>query len=94
MALTVPKAFELDIRPLPVPLRVPAVLHTLRNLAVPEALDIVADTDPRSLHAQLRAAAPGHYSLNYLENGPTRWRVRITRLRGESGCCGSCGSGL
>ena len=91
MPLTIPRAFELDLRPLPVPLRVPAVLHTLRNLAAPEALDVVADSDPRSLHAQLRAEAQGHYSLNYIENGPAVWRLRITRLPAAATCCGACG---
>jgi uncharacterized protein (DUF2249 family) len=94
MAPTVPTATELDIRPLPVPLRVPAILHTLRNLATLEALDVVADADPRGLQAQLRAEAPGRYSLNCLEKGPTRWRIRIIRQRADSGCCGSCDSGI
>ena len=91
MPLTIPTAFELDLRPLPVPLRVPAVLHTLRHLGAPEALDVVAEIDPRQLHAQLRAEAPGRYSLNYIENGPAVWRLRITRLTAEASCCGACG---
>ena len=89
MTLTIPQAFELDIRAVPAHERFATVLRTLRSLPS-QALDVIANVDPRALHAQFLAETPGRFSLNYLENGPERWRLRIRR-RADTTCCGACG---
>jgi uncharacterized protein (DUF2249 family) len=89
-----PAAFEVDLRPLLPDERLDAVLCALRCLGAADALDVVADSNPRALHAWLLDEAPGRFSLNYIENGPGLWRLRIARRHArhnESVCCGSCG---
>ena len=89
-----PAAFEVDLRPLLPEERLDAVLCALRCLRATDALDVVTDTNPRAVHAWLVEEAPGRFSLNYIENGPECWRLRIARRNArhvESDCCGSCG---
>lgn len=38
---------------------------------------LVADHDPRGIGYMLRAERPGATSWDVLEDGPTRWQVRI-----------------
>ncbi len=89
-----PAACELDIRHLPAEASFVAVLRRLLSLDPAESLDVVAAADPRALHERFLAEAPGRFSLNYIENGPERWRLRIARRpasHGAGSCCGSCG---
>jgi uncharacterized protein (DUF2249 family) len=89
-----PAAFEVDLRPILPGDRLDAVVCALRCLGATDSLDIVADADPRALHAWLVDEAPGRFSLNYIENGPQLWRLRIARRPArhvDAVCCGSCG---
>lgn len=48
-------------------------------LAVGGSFVLVADHDPRGINYMLRAERPGTTSWDVLEDGPTRWQVRIGR---------------
>ncbi|MBU6260658.1 MAG: DUF2249 domain-containing protein [Burkholderiales bacterium] len=57
-----------------------------------QALELVADHDPRPLRAQFEARSPRGFDWSYLEAGPALWRLQITRLAAGGSCCsgGAC----
>ncbi len=70
----------LDVRPIPPRDKHPAVFKTFDALAPGEAFVLVNDHDPRPLRHQLEATRRGAFEWEYLETGPTVWRVRIGRV--------------
>ena len=46
---------------------------------------LIADHDPIGLCYMLDAERPGMMSWQPLEQGPTTWRVRLTRVSASSG---------
>ena len=69
----------LDVRALPPPRRHELIFTRLAELPEGDTLTLVNDHDPKPLHYQLEATQPGHFSWDYLEQGPQSWRVRIGR---------------
>ena len=55
-----------------------------------QSLIVVNDHDPRPLLRQFQEKRPEQFRDEYLEAGPSVWRVKITRTKKE-GCCGFCG---
>lgn len=93
MTTSLPRT-AIDVRLIPPPQRHATIFAAFRSLGVGEAFDIVNDHDPRPLHQQFQAQAPGQFSWEYVESGPTRWQVSIRKLaRGHASgnCCGQCG---
>ena len=86
---------QIDVRTIPPRDRHPLIFSTFRQLAAGQAMELVNDHDPRPLYYQFNAQAPGQFSWDYLESGPERWRVAITRTQDgpaeEAGSC--CGGG-
>lgn len=74
-----PENHELDLRPLPPPVRHGVVFQCFDALATGESLVVVNDHDPAPLLQQFRFARPGEADHAYLERGPETWRVRIAR---------------
>lgn len=70
----------LDVRALPPPLRHQLIFSKLDELHAGAAITLVNDHDPKPLRYQLEATEPGHFSWDYLEQGPDAWRVRIARI--------------
>jgi uncharacterized protein (DUF2249 family)/hemerythrin-like domain-containing protein len=70
---------ELDLRRLPPEMRHGLVFQCFDALKTGEALLIVNDHDPHPLLQQFRFARPGESGYEYLERGPTDWKVRIDR---------------
>lgn len=70
----------LDVRELPPPRRHQLIFGRLEELGRGAALTLVNDHDPKPLRYQLEATEPGHFSWDYLEQGPDQWRVRIARI--------------
>jgi uncharacterized protein (DUF2249 family) len=84
----------IDLRTIAPGDRHPLIFSTFQALAVGEALELVSDHEPRPLLAQFEARAPGQYSWDPVERGPSVWRVRIARRAealGRNSCCGACG---
>ena len=69
----------LDVRSEPPIRRHGLIFETFDALAVGAAFVLVNDHDPKPLYYQLEATQPGHFSWDYLEQGPEAWRVRIVR---------------
>ena len=90
-------ASRIDVRTIAPRDRHPLIFSTFNALAAGQALELVNDHDPRPLYYQFNAQAPGQFAWEYLETGPERWRVAITRTQagpgadGGSCCGGGCG---
>lgn len=76
---------ELDVRGVNPPERHPRIFGTFTGLAPGESFVLVNDHDPKALYYQFQAELTGQFSWEYLEQGPTTWRVRIGKHRSESG---------
>jgi uncharacterized protein (DUF2249 family) len=59
------------------------IFTTFDALADGAGFVLVNDHDPKPLRYQFEAQHAGAYSWDYLEAGPTVWRVRIARLAGQ-----------
>lgn len=69
----------LDVRTEP-PSRRHVVIFEMFEALVPGAgFELVNDHDPKPLYYQLAAEQPGAFTWDYVETGPTVWRVRIGR---------------
>ena len=81
-ALTEGPVVELD--KLPGERGADAALARLLRLEPTERVEVSASGDPSPLWRRLVASDPGGYGIEYLERGPKRWRVEITRRAAHS----------
>ncbi len=72
-------SMELDVRVIPPREKHPAIFGTFDGLAPGEAFTLLNDHDPFPLRHQFDATRAGLFAWEYLEQGPTTWRVRISR---------------
>lgn len=83
-----------DVRVLEPRFRHSHIFSTFGALDDGQAIELVNDHDPLPLYAQFQAQWPDGFAWNYLEEGPSVWRVAITKVptfKGHaSGCCGGC----
>lgn len=70
---------NLDVRDEPPARRHTLIFDTYEALAAGEAFVLVNDHDPKPLRYQFEAEHTGQFEWEYLEEGPTIWRVRIGR---------------
>jgi uncharacterized protein (DUF2249 family) len=70
-------ADEVDVRDVPKPQRHPMIFQRFSKLAVGEAFVLINGHDPRHLHDEFERDYPRRYSWDYVETGPTEWRIRI-----------------
>jgi osmotically inducible protein OsmC len=70
---------ELDVRSLPPAQRHQLIFSTLDRLEAGRAVTLVNDHDPLPLRYQLEATREDAYTWEYLEQGPTTWKVKIER---------------
>ena len=87
-----------DVRALAPQFRHSHIFSTFGALDEGQAIELVNDHDPKPLYAQFQAQWPNRFAWNYLEEGPSLWRVAITKVQpfdvhASGGCCGSCGGG-
>lgn len=73
------QAGDLDVRPLPPALRHEKIFAMVALLAPGDSFVLANDHDPKPLRYQLDAEQPGQISWQYLDQGPTLWRVQIGR---------------
>lgn len=69
----------LDIRPIHPSERHPLIFERFEALAPGEGFILVNDHDPKPLFYQFQAERAGTFTWEYLEEGPSAWRVRIGR---------------
>lgn len=68
-----------DVRALPPAERHPLIFGRFAALPVGQAFVLVNDHDPKPLFYQFKFEYEGQFTWDYLEQGPTVWRVRIGR---------------
>lgn len=69
----------LDVRTLPHAQRHATIFELLPRLRPDQALVLTVDHDPQPLRYQLQALHDGAFAWEYLERGPTLWRVAVRR---------------
>lgn len=69
----------LDVRTIAPRERHPRIFEIFDALDPGAAFELVNDHDPKPLYYQFQAERAGAVAWTYLEQGPERWRVRITR---------------
>ncbi|MCC6241152.1 MAG: DUF2249 domain-containing protein [Phycisphaerales bacterium] len=67
----------IDVRTMPPMHRHSTIFQTYNALTAGQAFELVNDHDPKPLYYQFAAEHQGQFSWEYLEQGPTTWRVRI-----------------
>ena len=67
-----------DVREIPPKNRHPLIFQTFDALEEGEAFELVNDHDPKPLYYQFLHERPDQFAWEYLEQGPTIWRVAIT----------------
>lgn len=72
----------LDVRVIPPREKHPAIFETFDDLAEGESFILVNDHDPLPLRYQFQFEREGLFGWKYLEQGPTVWRVEISRKEG------------
>ncbi len=74
-------ADEIDLRSLPAAQRHRNVLRNARALTVGTSFVFVTDRDPEPFYYQLQTQHRHEFFWNYLDRGPSIWRVQVGRLQ-------------
>jgi uncharacterized protein (DUF2249 family) len=77
MSETTQSPIELDVRIIPPREKHPTIFQTFETLEPGESFILINDHDPFPLRYQFQAEREGQFEWEYLEEGPTVWRVRI-----------------
>lgn len=70
-----------DVRPIPCTIKHGLIIKTWEDLQVGDHFILLNDHDPIPLHYQFSAEYPEAFSWDYLERGPSDFRVKITKLK-------------
>lgn len=79
MADTTSGKKQLDVRVIPPREKHPTIFATFDALTPGDAFVLVNDHDPFPLRYQFEAERGGSYGWEYLEQGPSVWRVEISK---------------
>jgi uncharacterized protein (DUF2249 family) len=74
---TAGQPMQLDVRVIPPREKHPTIFRTFDALEPGQAFVLVNDHDPLPLRYQFEAERAGQYRWEYLEQGPTVWRVEL-----------------
>ncbi len=69
----------IDVRTIEPRERHPIIFGRLAELETGTSLRLLNDHDPKPLRYQLEAEQPDHFRWDYVEQGPERWAVDITK---------------
>ncbi len=69
----------IDVRSITPRDRHPAIFQMFDGLAEGEGFELINDHDPKPLYYQFMHERPDQFGWEYLEEGPTTWRVVISR---------------
>jgi uncharacterized protein (DUF2249 family) len=70
----------LDVCEIPHGRRHPRIFGTFARLAPGQSFVLVNNHDPKPLRREFQATYPDQFGWDYIEAGPDRWQVRISRL--------------
>ncbi len=66
-----------DVRSIAPMYRHQLIFDTFESLKPGERFELINDHDPKPLYYQFQAERTGEFTWDYLEQGPTTWRVEI-----------------
>ncbi|HLQ85988.1 MAG TPA: DUF2249 domain-containing protein [Salinisphaeraceae bacterium] len=69
----------IHVQKIPPQQRHPLIFMAFEKLAPNQGFIIVNDHDPAPLRRQFELLHSGNFNWEYLQSGPTTWRVRISR---------------
>jgi uncharacterized protein (DUF2249 family) len=73
---------RLDVRGVHPKHRFDRIMDAYQQLAVGDQLRLTVDHDPSCMYYTLKATrGDDAFTFTYLESGPSRWRVRVTKIR-------------
>jgi uncharacterized protein (DUF2249 family) len=72
---------RLDVREIPPPQKHTTIFSRYFALQPGQSFTLVNDHDPKPLYYQFSAEHAGRFEWEYLEQGPSVWRVRIGKPR-------------
>lgn len=68
-----------DLDALPADQVIDAVVDRLLRLRSGERVELLSSSDPYAVWQRMDRVRPGDYGFDYLQDGPDRWRVQVTR---------------
>jgi uncharacterized protein (DUF2249 family) len=71
----------MDVRPIPCSIKHGLIMRTWMDLAVDDHFILLNDHDPVPLYYQFAAMFPGSFTWEYMERGPSDFRVKISKTR-------------
>jgi len=71
----------MDVRPIPCSVKHGLIIKQWLDLAVGEHFILLNDHDPVPLRYQFAAQWPEAFTWEHLVNGPTEFRIKITKLK-------------
>lgn len=71
---------RLDVRDMPKPAKHPRIFELFDSLTPAQSFVLINNHDPRHLHDQFDADHHGEFGWQYLDRGPDRWQIQITKL--------------
>ncbi len=71
---------ELDIRPVIPREKHPKIFSAFDSLKPGETFQLINDHDPLPLYYQFQAEKKEQFGWEYVEKGPTVWRVNISKI--------------
>ena len=71
---------ELDVRDLPKSAKHPRIFELFDSLLPAQSFVLINNHEPRHLRAEFDVDHHGEFGWRYLERGPDRWQIEITRL--------------
>jgi uncharacterized protein (DUF2249 family) len=71
---------QLDVRAIRKPDKHPRIFEGFDALGVGESFVLINNHDPKHLREEFEADHSGEFGWEYLQRGPERWEIRITRL--------------
>ena len=70
----------LDVRDLPKSAKHPRIFEVFDSLLPAQSFVLINNHEPRHLRAEFDVDHHGEFGWRYLERGPDRWQIEITRL--------------
>lgn len=79
----------IEAKKIPGPTRHQFIFTSFDNLEAGQSIIIVNDHVPTPLLNEFFNSREGQFKYSYLEEGPTNWKLKITKAKKDS-CCGFC----
>ena len=83
------KEFLIQINEIADHRRLEFVVQSIGNLEIGESIVILEKEDPHNLVLQVERFYEDDCLIEYLDQGPSDWKVRFVRQKPQ-GCCGCC----